>query len=303
MLTIILLVLISPIILVTCYVFSAFPVLLNLNKIFYSLDNINDLFFDAFLYIYVTFRFVHNVSVYIFLNRRGVSKYLSKILTSYVFLSQICLILNLFIQYFLLIICGDIETNPGPSNDAKSLSICHWNLNGISTQNFIKLSMLEAYNALHNYDIICISETYLNSSLSDNDLTLKLQGYELIRSDHPSNTKRGGVCIYYKDHLPLKIRRNISALSECLVVELKTKKHKCFISCIYRSPSQSSDEFEVFCEDVESTLSNLNHETPLCSIVLGDFNAKNKKWLVTDNNNRPGVELDRLFSIKQGLPN
>ena len=65
--------------------------------------------------------------------------------------------------------------------------------------------MLEAYNALHNYDIICISEIFLDSSHSYGDHSLKLEGYELIRADHPNNTKRGGVCIYYKEHLPLKI--------------------------------------------------------------------------------------------------
>ena len=78
--------------------------------------------------------------------------------------------------------------------------------------------MLEAYNALHNYDIICISETFLNSSHLNNDPTLKLQGYELIRSDHPSNTKRGGVCLYYKEHLPLKLRTqylNIKRIYSC----------------------------------------------------------------------------------------
>ena len=26
-----------------------------------------------------------------------------------------------------------------------------------------------------------------------------------IKGDHPSNTKRGGVCIYYKETLPLKL--------------------------------------------------------------------------------------------------
>ena len=205
--------------------------------------------------------------MYISLNRRRVLKYLLKLSIPYIFLSQICLLLNLFIQHFLLILCGDIEINPGPSNDTKSLSVCHWNLNGIAAQNYVKLSMLEAYNALHNYDIICISETYLDSSLSHNDPTLQLQGYELIRSDHSSNTKRGEVCLYYKNHLPLNPRENISRLSECIVVELKTKKHKCFITCLYRSPSQSNDEFTDFCDDLELTLSNLNQETPLCSIL------------------------------------
>ena len=47
--------------------------------------------------------------------------------------------------------------------------------------------MLEAYNAIHDYDIICLSETFLDSSYPDNCHELKLKGFELIRSDHPSN--------------------------------------------------------------------------------------------------------------------
>ena len=47
-------------------------------------------------------------------------------------------------------------------------------------------------------DIICLSETYLDSTIqSDND-NLEILGYNLVRSDHPSNNRRGGVCIYYK---------------------------------------------------------------------------------------------------------
>ena len=32
-----------------------------------------------------------------------------------------------------------------------------------------------------------------------------LVGYNLIRSDHLSNTKRGGVCIYYKESLAVRL--------------------------------------------------------------------------------------------------
>ena len=40
-------------------------------------------------------------------------------------------------------------------------------------------------------DIICLSETYIDSTVqSDND-NLEVPGYNLIRSDHPSNNKRG----------------------------------------------------------------------------------------------------------------
>ena len=33
----------------------------------------------------------------------------------------------------------------------------------------------------------------------------KLVRYDLFRSDHPSNTKQGGICIYHRSSLPLII--------------------------------------------------------------------------------------------------
>ena len=53
----------------------------------------------------------------------------------------------------LLILCGDVEVNLGPSQWT-SLSFCHWNLNSISAHDFVKVSQLEAYNAIHKFDII-----------------------------------------------------------------------------------------------------------------------------------------------------
>ena len=52
-----------------------------------------------------------------------------------------------------------------------------------------------------------------------------LEGYNLIRSHHPSNTKRGGVCIYYKEPLAVRLV-NITSLPECLVCELTIKNKK-----------------------------------------------------------------------------
>ena len=50
--------------------------------------------------------------------------------------------------------------------------------------------------AIDKFDVICISETYLDSYTSTVDENLEIVGYTLIRADHPSNTKRGGACIY-----------------------------------------------------------------------------------------------------------
>ena len=37
---------------------------------------------------------------------------------------------------------------------------------------------------------------------------LGLPGYNLVRTDNPTNTKRGGVRIYYHNSLPLKVIDN-----------------------------------------------------------------------------------------------
>ena len=73
----------------------------------------------------------------------------------------------LYWLYILLItLSGDVELNPGPKRKAtQTLSICHWNLNSICAHNFAKLSLLRAYVSVQKFDIICLSETYLDSSI------------------------------------------------------------------------------------------------------------------------------------------
>ena len=51
---------------------------------------------------------------------------------------------------------------------------------------------------------MCVSET-LNSSFESNDKDFMMEDYNLIRSDHLSNTKRGGVCIYYKESVAVHV--------------------------------------------------------------------------------------------------
>ena len=71
--------------------------------------------------------------------------------------------------------CSDIEENPGPKPSSnQSFSVCHWNLNSISAHTYIKVSLLRAYISTHKLDVICISETYLDSDTSDDDDNLKI---------------------------------------------------------------------------------------------------------------------------------
>ena len=181
-----------------------------------------------------------------------------------------------------MLISGDIESNPGPENRCnQNISFCHWNLNGKAANNFVKISLLEAYNTVHDFDVICISETFLDSDYSSDDQRLNIQGYVMIRSDHPSDTKRGGVCMYYKEHLAFTRRNDITFLDECLVGEIKIKRKKCFVTCVYRSPTQTEDETNVFLFGFEQICSSIALESPLCCFVIGDLNAKCTNWWLT----------------------
>ena len=175
---------------------------------------------------------------------------------------------------------GDVEINPGPKKkEARFFSCFHGNVNSILAHN--KLSLLEAYNTIHKYDILCISETYLDSSVSVDDSTLSLPGYNLARSDHPSNIKRGGVCLYYKENLSLR-SINVPFLSQCVLCEVSLQSQKGYVIVIYRSPSQSTVEFDEFLSNFENLLNFVKGLKPSFTIIMGDFNAKSKSWWPDD---------------------
>ena len=104
-----------------------------------------------------------------------------------------------------LFICGHVELNPGLQNTKYyNFSLCHWNLNSLPAHDFFKLSLIEAYNTHHNFDMICLSETYLDPSYADDHAQLNLKDFTLIRADNPHNCKRGGVSIYFKGQLAVR---------------------------------------------------------------------------------------------------
>ena len=45
------------------------------------------------------------------------------------------------------------------------LNFCHWNLNGIAAHDFVKVLLIEAFIKAKNIDIICLPETFLDSTI------------------------------------------------------------------------------------------------------------------------------------------
>ena len=133
-----------------------------------------------------------------------------------------------FLYTFLLIRShGDIKLNSGPRKTKENtLSVCYWNLNTITAHNFSKLTQLKAYISTYKHDFICLSETHLDSSTPGN--LIDIEEYNLVRADHPDNIERGGVCIYYKEPLPVRFTSS-PFFKEVLLLEMSCNKKRCCV--------------------------------------------------------------------------
>ena len=169
-------------------------------------------------------------------------------------------------------------------------------LNSLVAQNLSEISQLEAYNSLYKHDFICISETYFDSSILEGYSSFQLDGYKVIRADHLSNTKRGGVCIYYKESRSVRAL-NLINLSECIICEVSIQNCKGYIGVIYRSPSQNTTEFEEFLSNFEDILNTTASSSSLFTIILGDFNAGSSFSWKNDKTTVEGACLEALTSL------
>ena len=188
---------------------------------------------------------------------------------------------------------GDAELNPGSKNTKSYyFSLSHWNLNIRPAHDFSKLSLIEAYNTQHNFDMIYLSGTYLDSSYSDDSTQLNLKDFTLIRADNPHNCKRGGVSIFFKVHLAVRPVSPLN-LNESLKLEIDIQNKKRFVISLYRSPNQSKDEFDQFLLNFEQLISDRMSQNPHFISVTGDFNVWSSSWskngITTSEGNQVGA--------------
>ena len=102
--------------------------------------------------------------------------------------------------------------------------------------------------------MLCLSETYLDSSYTDDGTQLNVKNFILITVDNHHNCKLGGVCIYFKENLavgpisPLNLNERLA-----LEINIQNKKKKYVIS-LYQSLSQSKDKFDQFLRNFEQLI-------------------------------------------------
>ena len=165
---------------------------------------------------------------------------------------------------WLLLICGDIEPNPGPERtpeiSEKTLSIFHGNIRSLRN----KLNYI--VDIIEDYDVVFLTETHLDSNITDSDLYIS--GFEIpVRKDR--NSHGGGIIMYYKSYVRITRRHDLENCQlESMWFELKTKLRSILININYRSERQSSVYFwQYFDQMLKNALDENNN-----IICLGDLN-------------------------------
>ena len=75
---------------------------------------------------------------------------------------------------------------------------------------------------------------------------------------------------------------NVQYLQECINFEMKIGDKVCNFISVYRSPSQTLDNFETLSKNLELNLENIVHRNPFLVVVIVYFNAKSSKWHCQD---------------------
>ena len=143
--------------------------------------------------------------------------------------------------------------------------------------------------------MISVCETNLNDSVSLPETLLN--DYIFESANHPSNVKHGGVGLFYKNSLPINIRRDLS-FEESIVVELKYGRKKVIFTVLYRSPSFNhiSPEFETFIVNFKNLHSKIKAENPFAMFFAGDFNGKSQVWWPDGDETPEGREIENMLT-------
>lgn len=142
-----------------------------------------------------------------------------------------------------------------------TIKIVHINIRSLLT----KLTAFKDFISVSNYDVVAVSETWLNGAVRDD--VVGVDGYELLRADR--NGRGGGVCFYIRSVLQFRVLPTSLAESfEQLWLCLAQGKSRFSIGLIYRPPIASK---QLFLDEFEEVLSSfiLEFDSMVC---VGDFN-------------------------------
>ena len=71
---------------------------------------------------------------------------------------------------------------------------------------------------------------------------------------------------------------DVHYLQKCLILEILIGGKSCNFISLYQSPSQSSDSFEEFADNLQLSLDKISNQNPFLTFFLSDFKTKSSTW-------------------------
>ena len=136
-----------------------------------------------------------------------------------------------------------------------------------------KFTDLEEVAFTENYDVIGITETWLNTENRDFLAEYKLPGYTTFEKSR-TDKNGGGVLLYVKDHLnPVQLLKPQILNIDALYLQLKDNRDKkIVIGLIYRPPAQPVHTDSEIYEQISEVCDSQD------TIMMGDFNLPVPTW-------------------------
>jgi len=140
----------------------------------------------------------------------------------------------------------------------------------IAHNNTMKLDEINVLDAGYNFDVICLTEAWLDNSIDAN--SIRLIGYrDPFRLD--CNRHGGGVLAYVEKKHCVRRFDFASPDVEILWLELKTINSRClYLVVCYLPPNTTSLFKQMSIESISSVIESLPVDPCCCILLVGDFN-------------------------------
>ena len=130
---------------------------------------------------------------------------------------------------------------------------------------------LIAYLCAHQFDVVAITESFLDSSIPD--VHIIPSGYTVFRRDR--NRHGGGIIVLVRNSITAVHHKDLECDCEMLWLELYTSRGVVNLVTYYRPPTTTADSLH----SLHSAIVAVCSSSPI--IVCGDFNVPDVDWITT----------------------
>ena len=177
--------------------------------------------------------------------------------------------LTLPLCYWLLLLAGDIELNPGPPIPHQFVKCCCLNARSIVNKRLDLQAMIED----QNLDVIAVTESFLSEDILDSELVGEIGGTplnQIFRKDR--NRHGGGVMLLVRNNIPTTRRYDLESRCELMWIELSLNALKILVGVFYNPPGSNIDALLQLRETLAAVPESSN------ILLCGDFNLPTINW-------------------------